>query len=97
MRKALASAGLAAILSMGIGTAAVAQTNSVAAQTEAVEDDDDSFIEDNLGLAGLLGLLGLVGLTGRGGGRSKGGGGGYSGPAKSKAPRGGYSTDWSQR
>lgn len=94
MRKALASAGLAAILSMGIGTAAVAQTNSVAAQATEVEDDDDSFIEDNLGLAGLLGLLGLLGLTGRGGGRSKGG---YSGPAKGKAPKGGYSTDWSQR
>jgi MYXO-CTERM domain-containing protein len=91
MRKAIASVGLAALLSMGMGTtAAVAQTNAVAAQAEAEEttnDDDDS---SKLGLVGLLGLLGLAGLARRGGGRSA--------PARGgRAPRGGYNTDWSSR
>lgn len=59
VRKAIASAGLAAVLSMGIGTAAVADTNIV--EAAQAESDDDS---DNTGLWGLTGLLGLAGLAG---------------------------------
>ena len=99
MRKAIASVGLAAVLSLGIGNAAFAQTSSVAAQTETETeaDDDDSFVEDNLGLLGLLGLIGLAGLGGRGGGSSRGpkNKAGYNpNPGKRK---GGYSSDWSNR
>ena len=62
-------------------------------------DDDESWIEDNLGLFGLLGLLGLAGLggRGRGGGRTKGGGGSSGGYAPPRAPKGGHTTDWSSR
>jgi hypothetical protein len=82
---------------MGIGTATVAHAAAPVAQTDVVDDtdDDESWIEENLGLFGLLGLLGLAGLGGRGGGRkSKGGGGGYNAP---RAPKGGHTTDWSSR
>ncbi|MEA2825785.1 MAG: hypothetical protein QOG43_224 [Actinomycetota bacterium] len=103
MRKAIASAGLAAMLSMGIGTSAVAHAAGVQTPTTEVRDDagdnkDDGGIGDKAGLFGLLGLLGLAGLAGRGGGggRSKGssGGAGYSAP---RAPKGGHTTDWSSR
>lgn len=102
MRKALGSAALAAMLSMGIGTATVAHAAAPVAQTEVDADDadDESWIEENLGLFGLLGLLGLAGLGGRGGGRSKGGGGGSSGGrgyTPPRAPKGGHTTDWSSR
>jgi hypothetical protein len=97
MRKALASAALAAMLSMGIGTSAVAHATSVrAAQTQDDGKDDDGGIEDYIGLVGLVGLLGLLGLR-KGGGGGGGGGGGYGGPKAGKSPRGGYSTDWSNR
>jgi MYXO-CTERM domain-containing protein len=63
LRRAIASAGLAAVLSMGIGTAAVAQTSvSEAAQAQESDDDGDS---GRLGLIGLLGLAGLAGLARR--------------------------------
>jgi MYXO-CTERM domain-containing protein len=95
MRKAIASAGLAALLSMGIGTAAVAQTDpveDVQAQAEETADDSDS---GNWGLLGLGGLLGLAGLARRGGGgRSSSA---PRGGSASRAPRGGYTTDWSSR
>jgi hypothetical protein len=93
MRKAIASAGLAALLSMGIGTAAVAQTDTVddvQAQAEETANDDDN---GKWGLLGLGGLLGLAGLARRGGGRSSAPRAG----ASSRAPRGGYTTDWSSR
>lgn len=62
VRKAIASVGLAAVLSMGIGTAAVADTNIVeAAQAESDDDSDNGL----WGLAGLLGLAGLAGLVRR--------------------------------
>jgi hypothetical protein len=99
MRKALGSAALAAMLSMGIGTATVAHATVTVAQTDVADDadEDESWIEENLGLFGLLGLLGLAGLggRGRGGARTKGGSsGGYAPP---RAPRGGHTTDWSSR
>lgn len=104
MRKAMASVGLAALLSMGIGTAAVAQTNSVSAgqtQVEAETDDDGFFEGDKLGLLGLVGLLGLLGLARGGGGKAPKANSPYS-PARGKAPKakrskGGGTTDWSQR
>lgn len=58
-----ASAGLAAVLSRGIGTAAVAQASgSETAQAQESDDDGDS---GRLGLIGLLGLAGLAGLVRR--------------------------------
>jgi hypothetical protein len=85
MRKAIASVGLAVMLSLGIGTAAVAQE---APDTTEEASEDDGFQWGILGLGGLLGLAGLA----------RGGGGGGSKPGKpGKAPRGGYSTDWSSR
>ncbi|HSJ70819.1 MAG TPA: WGxxGxxG family protein [Acidimicrobiia bacterium] len=71
MRKKLLTVGLAAMLSMGIGTAALADSGaSVVAQdvttttpdvTTQQETGDDN---GNAGLWGLLGLLGLGGLAG---------------------------------
>ena len=74
MRKALGSAALAAMLSMGIGTATVAHATVTVAQTDVADDadEDESWIEENLGLFGLLGLLGLAGLGGRGRGVAPG-------------------------
>jgi len=85
------------MLSMGIGTAAMAETNSAApqAQVETENEDDGS---SKLGLIGLVGLLGLAGLFRGGGGKRSGGGGGGGGSAKpGKTPRGGHTTDWSSR
>ncbi|MEA2900984.1 MAG: hypothetical protein QOH36_871 [Actinomycetota bacterium] len=100
MRKALASAALAAMLSIGIGTTAVAHAAGVTASQEvnADESDDDGGLD--AGLFGLLGLLGLAGLLGRGGGggRAKSGGSsGGKGYAAPRAPKGGHTTDWSSR
>ncbi|HVF13392.1 MAG TPA: WGxxGxxG family protein [Acidimicrobiales bacterium] len=89
MRKAIASAALAAMLSMGFGTAAMAQTDPAPAETEETTDDEGF----ELGLLGLLGLVGLAGLARGGRGRSsapRSGGG-------KKPPRGGYNSDWSNR
>jgi len=94
MRKALCSAALAAMLSMGIGTTTVAHAAGIhASQTADDKSDDDGDNGGKVGLFGLLGLLGLAGFARGGGGRSKGG---YSG-ASTKAPKGGYTTDWSRR
>ncbi len=97
MRKAIASAALAAMLSMGLGTAAMAATSTAptAQVEEATTDDDGGFEWGLLGLVGLLGLAGLARGGGGGGGRSKGGSGG-SAYRPAKAPRGGHTTDWSR-
>jgi hypothetical protein len=87
MRKAIASVGLAAMLSLGIGTAAVAQE---APDTTEEASEDDGFQWGILGLGGLLGLAGLA--------RGGGGGGKPGKPGKpGKAPRGGYTSDWTNR
>ena len=72
MRKAIASAALAAMLSMGLGTAAMAATSSApVAQTEVDEGTNDDGEEGfEWGLLGLVGLLGLAGLA-KGGGRRR--------------------------
>ena len=100
MRKALASAALAAMLSIGIGTTAVAHAAGVSATQEA--DDQGQSGDDggiDAGLFGLLGLLGLAGLLGRGGGGGKatGGSSGGRGYTPPRAPKGGHTTDWSSR
>ena len=60
MRKAIASAALAATLSMGFGVpAAMAQTDT--GTTEESNDDGSG----KLGLLGLVGLAGLAGLARR--------------------------------
>jgi MYXO-CTERM domain-containing protein len=64
MRKIFASGALAAVLTLGIGGPAIAQTSgsdSGQAQTTTSDDSDSG----NLGLLGLLGLGGLIGLTRR--------------------------------
>ena len=58
MRKALASGALALLLTLGGGTAAVAQTGTNTGTEQTTNDDGDS------GRWGLLGLLGLTGLAG---------------------------------
>ncbi len=99
MRKALASAALAAMLSIGIGTTAVAHAAGVTATQEVNADNSDDDGGVDAGLFGLLGLLGLAGLLGRGGGggRAKGGGSGGRGYTPPRAPKGGHTTDWSSR
>ncbi len=64
MQKAIGSACLAALLSMGMATAAGAQadTGTEIAQANTEDEGDDS---GKYGLAGLLGLLGLAGLLKR--------------------------------
>ncbi len=101
MRKAVGSAALAAMLSMGIGTATVAHAAVPVAQTDVADEAEEaeSWIEENLGLFGLVGLLGLAGLGGRRGGGGGGGGGRGSGARGYTPPtrKGGYTTDWSSR
>lgn len=103
MRKALGSAALAAMLSMGIGTASVAHAAAPVAQAEMEDDaeDEESWFEENGGLLGLIGLVGLAGLARGGGGGGRGGGGRGSGtagrPYVPPTRKGGYTTDWSQR
>ncbi|HEX2052665.1 MAG TPA: hypothetical protein VHJ78_02925 [Actinomycetota bacterium] len=58
MRKFFLSACLAAILCLGVASAALAQTEAPAAE----QDDGDG---DKTGLLGLLGLAGLAGLAKR--------------------------------
>ena len=61
MRRKFLSIGLALVLSMGLATAAVADTDgSVTAQEQTNADNDNG----DTGLWGLLGLLGLAGLAG---------------------------------
>jgi MYXO-CTERM domain-containing protein len=63
MRKALISAALATTLSMGVGSAAFAQSNGTNDNgTTQTEQSDNS---GRWGLAGLLGLAGLAGLARR--------------------------------
>lgn len=63
MKKAISSACLAALLSLGVASAAGAQTNAGAQTAQAdTNNGDDS---GKYGLAGLLGLLGLAGLARR--------------------------------
>lgn len=64
MKKAIGSACLAALLSMGMATAAGAQTNT-APQTTQANTDNEGDDSGKYGLAGLLGLLGLAGLLKR--------------------------------
>lgn len=74
MRKFLTSLSLAAVLTLGVGSAAIAQTDPTdslppATDTDATDtgitsDVDDNDDGDNTGLWGLLGLLGLGGLAG---------------------------------
>ena len=64
MRKVMTGIGLAAVLTLGPTAAAMAQTDTAAAQ-EAENDDDDGGRAGLFGLAGLLGLLGLAGLKRR--------------------------------
>ena len=99
MRKALASAALAAMLSIGIGTTAVAHAAGVTAGQEVDVDDSDDDGGLDAGLFGLLGLLGLAGLLGRGGGggRAKSSGSGGKAYSAPRAPKGGHTTDWSSR
>ena len=99
MRKALASAALAAMLSIGIGTTAVAHASGVTASQEVDADDSDDDGGIDAGLFGLLGLLGLAGLLGRGGGggRAKSSGSGGKAYGAPRAPKGGHTTDWSSR
>lgn len=61
MKKAIGSTCLVALLSMGMTTAAAAQTDTApqTAQENTETKGDDS---GKYGLAGLLGLLGLAGL-----------------------------------
>ena len=59
MKKAIGSACLAGLLSMGMGTAAMAQTNTT---QPATKESDNS---GKIGLVGLAGLLGLAGLAKR--------------------------------
>ncbi|MEA2687359.1 MAG: hypothetical protein QOE93_2554 [Actinomycetota bacterium] len=94
MRKALATAGLAALLSMGIGPAVVAMAQESPNPTTVVEVKDDKDGDSKTGLLGLIGLFGLAGFLRRPGGGGGGGGGGRS--SKASAPRGGYTTDWSR-
>jgi len=60
MRKSITGFGLATVLTLGTGTAAIAQSDETAQEVET-DDNDDS---DKTGLFGLLGLLGLAGLAG---------------------------------
>ena len=64
MRKAVGSACLALLLSMGVVSTATAQTDSgtQTAQADTNAEGDDS---GKYGVAGLLGLLGLAGLARR--------------------------------
>ncbi len=64
MRRAFTGVGLAAVLTLGPTTVAVAQTDTAAAQETQAEDDDGGKA-GLFGLAGLLGLLGLAGLKRR--------------------------------
>ena len=60
MRRKLLPAVLAAVMSLGVGSVAVAQSgDSVTAQEETGDDNGDTGL---WGLAGLLGLAGLAGL-----------------------------------
>jgi hypothetical protein len=78
------------MLSLGIGTAAVAQSADDTTEANEAANNDDGFQWGILGLGGLLGLAGLA--------RGGGGGGKAGKPGKpGKAPRGGYTSDWSNR
>jgi MYXO-CTERM domain-containing protein len=58
MRKFLSAIGIAAALTMGPATAAVAQVDTPTVETDSGDDGS------NAGLWGLLGLAGLAGLAG---------------------------------
>jgi MYXO-CTERM domain-containing protein len=61
MRKTFAGLAMAGLLTLGFGSAALAQDSAQQAQTEAETSDDDG---GKWGLLGLLGLGGLAGLAG---------------------------------
>lgn len=63
MRKALGPTLLALMLSTGLATDALAQTENQVAQEETENGGDDG--SGKLGLLGLLGLAGLAGLARR--------------------------------
>ncbi|CAN5321256.1 hypothetical protein BH18GEM1_BH18GEM1_18700 [soil metagenome] len=70
MRRAFRLIGLAVMLTLGFGTAAMTQETGIEEETDieevqTVDDDDGDDYEGAVGLLGLLGLAGLLGLKRR--------------------------------